>query len=1174
MIAFAWSTKSVKDKITDLEKQKDRQRATKAYDFLMHSAHSAYKGFVESHRKFLRRNGEDASEKVRKRPLRFIETEGLECALWPQLYWRKELCETTVRASHEARRKRRRDDSSDEESGDTSDDEGDISCTKLGSIKRSFMRKVLSPVIGYSDYELLHFVYDLSMWTTVGTKKNVASRWGTPLRLILKNAPWTPEYWRTRHKAVIDMQRQCGNARLFRTRAPYEKSFPYHQWVMDEMQKTLAPRMHRAGPETLHRAHVLLEMDKGFFSGDKHWSTSKSRTWEGHILGPQDPNGPNTVVNRVTRIEFQDGKRKRATQDYHGRGTDHSHSLDFLENVAAIELEKKIFATIPGEDEKTLRGLVSASQKDYSDSKLPVREEESAWDPGSDKVLLKHTAEDKDQHIRAYFKEAMDVTKCHEEVQQGDGNGAVLRYVATYQQKFSSSFAKDWLNDDASDYSVARRVLFSYHPLEPEMWLTIGQEQFPQISYGGTLKDFMVPTPEIKERPELIRLYEKCRWRRPDMPLIEFLRKTNDAGDPLRHLHQKYKDLVTLRAWDASGGVLSDKGGHTKFREFRAKLLKDYKSHVADADEPVTLAAFAKEKTGADVEELHDFVNNYKTRGEKLVAAGFYSMFNDKYFGQWLVLHKPFKKLQHFHKDAPDVIEKVPPRYRNFALAMHHAPEFWGNDDAIQEQMELEAHGAAHIKTVISKVGAQRRLVRRYLDGELAVTEEATSDEELPQYGTKKRKVKLTRSQKRLARKMEARTKNAVKVRDTTDEEEYERLLDEANKANRIIFGNGPPGTGKTFVVHQHVKRWKRKGARILFALPTGQLASRIRAVHPDIDVDTCHGAMLFHRPLSEAMAILSQYDLVIIDEISMLTAEQFERVVEMWKAADKLPCLVLLGDFWQLPVVDREAKRCEESRAWKPNVEEIEFHEQVRCKDKTLQKKLNALRTSVPSVKKVKTICRGHRAWKTKEPEAYDILNVMRDTKEKTTIVTCTRRGAAKVNELAKKVLFDDRRKQQIGEIPCDYKANDANYDDKGKLKKKVKLAPAEMAIYKGLRVYLTKNLNKKDDFVNGMQATVVDYDEASQCLEVITKTKKRLAVHLYTEDVEGHGRVTYFPVRLGYACTVQKVQGATLDHITLWLDVPGCRAAAYVALSRVEYDANYLIGGVVCPRHFVPAM
>ena len=103
---------------------------------------------------------------------------------------------------------------------------------------------------------------------------------------------------------------------------------------------------------------------------------------------------------------------------------------------------------------------------------------------------------------------------------------------------------------------------------------------------------------------------------------------------------------------------------------------------------------------------------------------------------------------------------------------------------------------------------------------------------------------------------------------------------------------------------------------------------------------------------------------------------------------------------------------------------------------------------------------------------------------------------------------------------------------------------------------------------------ALSVCFDERSQCLEVMTKTRKRLAVHLITEDVEGHGRVTYFPVRLGYACTVQKVQGSTLDHITIWLDVPGCRAAAYVALSRVQYDSDYLIGGVVCPRHFVPAM
>ena len=114
---------------------------------------------------------------------------------------------------------------------------------------------------------------------------------------------------------------------------------------------------------------------------------------------------------------------------------------------------------------------------------------------------------------------------------------------------------------------------------------------------------------------------------------------------------------------------------------------------------------------------------------------------------------------------------------------------------------------------------------------------------------------------------------------------------------------------------------------------------------------------------------------------------------------------------------------------------------------------------------------------------------------------------------------------------------------------------------------------MNRKEDFVNGMAAVIDAYDDRSKCLEVDTRAGKRRAVHLYTEEVEKHGRVTYFPARLGYAGTVQKMQGSTLPHVTVWLDVPGCRASAHVALSRVQYDNEYLIGGPVCPRHFVPA-
>ena len=44
--------------------------------------------------------------------------------------------------------------------------------------------------------------------------------------------------------------------------------------------------------------------------------------------------------------------------------------------------------------------------------------------------------------------------------------------------------------------------------------------------------------------------------------------------------------------------------------------------------------------------------------------------------------------------------------------------------------------------------------------------------------------------------------------------------------------------------------------------------------------------------------------------------------------------------------------------------------------------------------------------------------------------------------------------------------------------------------------------------------------------------------------------------------------------EHITMWLDKPGCRAAGYVMLSRVASNGDYLIAGPVCRASFTPAM
>ena len=64
---------------------------------------------------------------------------------------------------------------------------------------------------------------------------------------------------------------------------------------------------------------------------------------------------------------------------------------------------------------------------------------------------------------------------------------------------------------------------------------------------------------------------------------------------------------------------------------------------------------------------------------------------------------------------------------------------------------------------------------------------------------------------------------------------------------------------------------------------------------------------------------------------------------------------------------------------------------------------------------------------------------------------------------------------------------------------------------------MYFTAEKDKEHHFVNGMPA-IVD-------LEVVTVTGQRHGVHGVTADVEGHGRVSHYLVRVGYDCTVPMV-------------------------------------------------
>ena len=108
------------------------------------------------------------------------------------------------------------------------------------------------------------------------------------------------------------------------------------------------------------------------------------------------------------------------------------------------------------------------------------------------------------------------------------------------------------------------------------------------------------------------------------------------------------------------------------------------------------------------------------------------------------------------------------------------------------------------------------------------------------------------------------------------------------------------------------------------------------------------------------------------------------------------------------------------------------------------------------------------------------------------------------------------------------------------------------------GLPCMLTYNVSKSSGLVNGARCTIRGMHERT--LEIELHDGPRVLRRSY-----GAGK-PYFNLVRCYACTLAKLQGSTLDHITIMTDVVGVPAAGYVAISRVRSLQHLLF--LIYPR------
>lgn len=122
----------------------------------------------------------------------------------------------------------------------------------------------------------------------------------------------------------------------------------------------------------------------------------------------------------------------------------------------------------------------------------------------------------------------------------------------------------------------------------------------------------------------------------------------------------------------------------------------------------------------------------------------------------------------------------------------------------------------------------------------------------------------------------------------------------------------------------------------------------------------------------------------------------------------------------------------------------------------------------------------------------------------------------------------------------------------------------------YKGTKVIITQNQDKRNGVTNGQPATVVTMENATIVLKL--QNGNIGCIHLVTRITDEKSTVSY-PIAPAYVSTICKVQGQTSNKIVLWLNcqvVP--QGASYVAMAWITTlnDPYFLVHPN--PNHMKP--
>ena len=388
---------------------------------------------------------------------------------------------------------------------------------------------------------------------------------------------------------------------------------------------------------------------------------------------------------------------------------------------------------------------------------------------------------------------------------------------------------------------------------------------------------------------------------------------------------------------------------------------------------------------------------------------------------------------------------------------------------------------------------------------------------------------------------------------------EYEFILKALEQKSTAIFVSGKAGTGKSTLIQYIVAKLEKCAV----VAPTAIAAINVRGttihsffsmppriLNPDEDF-----------PLrSNMVPVIEDLSVLIIDEVSMVSPNMIDVMNNSLKKARKssLPfggvSIVFVGDLLQLPPIvnDKDVgifytHRYNSQYFYSADIFKeldiipIELTKVFRQKDEAFIDILNHIRTNNNHRESVALLNR----------ECY--LEKKEELNDNISLVT--------TNAMAKTI-----NEKKLEAIDAELMTFEANYTGQLKQNQVQFPAPDILNVKIGAKVVFVKN--NKPLWLNGTLGTIVGIEDGFLLIQ-IGETKNIVSVGMETWDKVKYkynyetrkiesvsiGSFTQFPITLGWAVTIHKSQGMTIEELNIDL---GNGAFAfgqtYVALSRCK--------------------